>query len=188
MPLEIELKVRVESHEPLRMRLRAEGAEFVATVLESNRIYDRPEGSLRRAGCGLRVRSSRVLEGSGGGAKMTFKGPATRGVFKTREEVEVRVDDADAAGELLERLGFTRRLEYEKRRERWRLGECIVELDEPARLGLFVEIEGPGDKVIRNVQERLGLGSFEHVSTSYVEMAVRYCEEHGIRDGRLTIE
>ena len=188
MAVEIELKVRVESHEPLRARLRREGAEFVATVLETNRIYDRADGSIRRAGCGLRIRSSRVLEGSGGGAKMTFKGPAKRGAFKTREEVEVKVGDADAAGEVLERLGFIRRLEYEKRRERWRLGECIVELDEPARLGFFVEIEGPSDEVIRSVQERLELGSLEHVSTSYVEMAARYCEEHEIRDCRITME
>jgi len=119
---------------------------------------------------------------------MTFKGPPKPGAFKTREEVEVKVEDADAAGEVLERLGFARRLEYEKRRERWRLGGCIVELDEPARLGLFVEIEGPGDKSIRNVQERLGLGALEHVSTSYVEMVARYCEEHRVRDCRLTME
>lgn len=188
MAIEIEMKLRVASHEPVRERLRARGGEFVALMLETNRIFDRPDRSLRRAGCGLRVRSSKVLEGVGGGAKMTFKGPAQSGAFKTREEVEVKVEDAAEAAEVLERLGFARMLEYEKRRERWRLGKCIVELDEPARLGLFVEIEGPDDNTIRDVQRRLGLEELKHIGKSYVEMAMRYCEEHGIADFRLTMD
>ena len=187
MAIEIEMKVRVASHEPVRERLRALGGEFVALMLETNCIFDRPDRSLRRAGCGLRVRSSKVLEGMGGGVKITFKGPARSGLFKTREEVEVKVDDADAAAAVLERLGFTRILKYEKRRERWRLEECIVELDEPARLGVFVEIEGPNDDAIRDVQRKLGLEELKHIGKSYVEMAIKYCEEHGISDFRLTI-
>ncbi len=188
MSVEIELKVRVESHDPVRERLRAEGAEFVATMLETNRIYDRPDGSLRSARCGLRVRSTAILAGTGGGAKMTFKGPARPGAFKTREEVEVKIDDAEAADSLLKRLGFVTRLIYEKKRERWRLGECVVELDAPARLGFFVEIEGPDDDAIRGVQSRLSLESHSHISKSYVEMVSNYCDERGIKDYHLTME
>ena len=169
------------------VHLQATGGEFVALMLETNRIFDRPDRSLRRGGCGLRIRSTKVLEGVGGGAKITFKGPAQPGAFKTREEVEVKVEDAEAAVAVLERLGFARMLEYEKRRERWRLGGCVVELDEPARLGLFVEIEGPDDDAIRDVQRQLGFEELKHIATSYVEMATRYCEEHGIVDWRLTI-
>ena len=172
----------------MRERLRAAGGEFGGIMLETNRILDRTDGSLRRAGCGLRVRSAKVLEGTGGGAKMTFKGPAQPGAFKTREEVEVFVEDAEAAVAVLERLGYVKILEYEKRRERWRLGGCVIELDEPARLGLFVEIEGPDDEIIREVQRRLGLEGSKHLTASYVEMASRYCEENGIVDCRLTID
>jgi adenylate cyclase class 2 len=188
MAIEIEMKVRVASHEPVRERLRTLGGEFVALMLETNRIFDRPDRSLRRGGCGLRIRSTKALEGGGGGAKMTFKGPATPGAFKTREEVEVKVEDAEAAAAVLGQLGFERTLEYEKRRERWRLGGCIVELDEPARLGFFVEIEGPDDDAIRDVRRQLGFEELKHIGKSYVEMAMRYCEEHGIADRRLTMD
>jgi adenylate cyclase class 2 len=188
MATEIELKVRVASHEPVRERLRALGGEFVALMLETNRIFDRPDRSLQSSGCGLRIRSSKVLDGVGGGATLTFKGPALPGAFKKREEVEVIVESAEESAALLERLGFARILEYQKRRERWRLGGCIVELDGPAQLGLFVEIEGPNDNAIRDVQRRLGLEEVKHISTSYVQMAAKYCEDHGIVDFRLTMD
>jgi len=63
MHLETEAKFRVEWHEPVRMRLEAAGATFHGRVLETNRLFDRPDGSLRQAGCGLRIRSA---DGQGG--------------------------------------------------------------------------------------------------------------------------
>lgn len=187
MATEIELKVRVESHEPVRERLKALGGDYVGTVIERNTMMDQPDGSLRVAGCGLRVRATTVLDGKNPGSKITFKGPSRSSTLKCREEVEARVESGDDAIAVLERLGFTLSVEYHKKRERWRLDDCVVELDEPARLGLFVEIEGPGEESIRAVQKRLGLESLKHISHSYVEMALRYCEEHGIRNCILTM-
>ncbi len=182
---EIELKVRVDSHGPVQERLKALRAEYVGTVIECNTMLDRADGSLRSEGCGLRVRATTVLEGKNPGSKITFKGPSRSSTLKCREEVEAQVENGEDAIALLERLGFCRLLEYHKKRERWRLDDCVVELDEPARLGLFVEIEGPGEDSIRAVQKRLGLEGLQHISSSYVDMAMRYCDEHGINDRRL---
>ena len=148
MPLEIEAKLRVESLDPVRERLRAAGAELLGCVLEANRIFDRPDGSLRRGGCGLRVRSCVAESGDAPPATLTFKGPIVPGAFKSRDEVEVSVGDADVAVRILEALGFVVILAYRKRRESWRLRDCRVELDEPPHIGLFVEIEGPDDAAI----------------------------------------
>jgi len=63
MALEIEAKFRVASHEPVRVALRGQGAALIGRVMETNTTFDRPDGSLRRAGCGLRVRSSRAEDG-----------------------------------------------------------------------------------------------------------------------------
>lgn len=187
MATEIELKVRVESHAPVRERLKALGGEFVGTVIERNTMLDRADGSLRASGCGLRVRSTTVLEGKNPGSKITFKGPSQSSALKCREEVEARVESGDDAIAVLVRLGFRRSVEYHKKRERWRLDDCIVELDEPARLGLFVEIEGPGEEAIRQVQKRLELDALQHIPSSYVDMTIRYCQEHGIADQVLTM-
>jgi|CXWL01.1.fsa_nt_gi predicted adenylyl cyclase CyaB len=187
MATEIELKVKVDSHGPVRERLKALGGEYVGTVIERNTMLDRADGSLRASGCGLRVRATTVLDGKNPGSKITFKGPSQSSILKCREEFEVKVENGDDAIAVLERLGFRRTVEYHKKRERWRLDDCVVELDEPARLGLFVEIEGPGEDSIRTVQKRLGLEALRHVSSSYVKMAIRYCEEHGMKDRRLTM-
>lgn len=181
MPTELELKVRVESHDAVRERLQSLGAEYVGTVIERNTMLDRPDGSLRASGCGLRVRSTSVLNGLNPGSKITFKEPSKSSTLKCREEVEVKVENGEDAVAVLEKLGFSRSVEYHKKRERWRLSNCVVELDEPAKLGLFVEIEGPDENTIRDAQKLLGLETFPHIPTSYVQMATRYCEEHHLR-------
>ena len=58
----------------------------------------------------------------------------------------------------------------EKRRRLWRLGGCEVALDELPTLGSFVEIEGPDDERITDVQARLKLAKLPHVAKSYAQM------------------
>lgn len=178
MATELELKIRVESHEPVRSRLKTLGAQYVGTVIERNTMLDRPDGSLRATGCGLRVRSTTVLDGANPGSKITFKGPSQSSTLKRREEVECKVENGEDARALFMRLGFGLTVEYHKKRERWRLENCVVELDAPAKLGLFVEIEGPDEPSIRAVQERLGLATAPHITKSYVEMSAQYCRDH----------
>jgi len=185
--VETEAKLRVESHEPVRGRLRELGAVLIGRVREFNRILDRPDGSLRKQGRGLRLRTA-VSETRGHGperpsaATLTFKGRVQPGPMKSREELEVEISDADVFAQLLERLGFTTVLFYEKRRESWRLGPCRIELDEPPHIGLFVEIEGPDVDAIRDVQTSLGLDHIPQEPASYVRMLLAYCERHGITD------
>ena len=100
---------------------------------------------------------------------------------KTREEVELRVEDGDAAL-LLERLGFIPSLSFQKRRETWELEGCKVELDELPYLGHFVEIEGPAEEPILRVRERLGLGDRPMIKSGYVELLMSYLQTHNIRE------
>lgn len=182
MAIEIELKLRVESHEPIRARLKSLGATLRKNVVETNRILDRPDGELRRRGCGLRIRTVVGVDGSTLPAKLTFKGPRMPGDLKARQEIETAVQDPAATVELLGALGFETALCYEKKRESWGWRGCIVELDEPAGLGLFVEIEGPDSTTIRAVQTDLQLQHLEPVSVSYVGMIAAYCEARSIAD------
>ncbi|MFQ5412826.1 MAG: class IV adenylate cyclase [Phycisphaerae bacterium] len=181
MPREIELKLRVESHDPVRERLRAAGGEFVSAGLETNVIFDRPDGSLRARGMGLRVRSFVDPGGRHTRVTVTVKGPRCGGAIKSRDEVEFGADDAETAVAALEMLGYRRILRYEKRRETWAYEGCHVELDEPARLGvLFVEIEGPGEAVIATVRTKLGLSAAADVAASYVRLMTAYCRDYGV--------
>lgn len=154
---------------------------MVERGIETNEIFDRPDGSLRQRGFGLRIRSFDI-EGGETRATLTVKGPRLPGPLKKREEVETRVEEAARAARILEMLGLVRVLCYEKRRESWNLDACRIELDEPPHIGLFVEIEGPDEAAIRTVQERLGLAGMTHVPTSYVKMLAEYCDRYGITE------
>ncbi|MBI1825409.1 MAG: class IV adenylate cyclase [Planctomycetes bacterium] len=179
MPTEIEIKLRIASHEPVRRRLIELHAQRIDDVVETNWILDRPDGSLRRQGFGLRVRAARNVDGKEK-AIWTFKGPPVIGAVKSREELETRIDNAQMGVQILQRLGFIVVLEYEKRRESWSLDDCQIELDEPAKLGLFVEIEGESESAIRSVQKKLGLESAESIASSYVQLTADYCDRNFI--------
>ena len=185
MSLEIEAKLRVDAHEPVRDRLRVLGATPIETVLEWNEIFDRPDGSLRRTGMGLRVRAAKMLGGDGRWATLTVKGAPVPGAYKSREEREIEISDAATGASILGMLGFVPILRYEKRRESWSFRECRVELDTPPHVGLFVEIEGPSEAAIHTVQGDLGLDHVAHHPASYVRMLTEYCDQHDIADRTL---
>ena len=182
MAWETELKLRVSSHDPVRERLREHSAARAGKVLEVNDIFDRPDAALRRRGVGLRIRSTCPQGGGDDLTIMTVKGVRLPGVVKSREEVEFEIPNAETASRALNLLGFVRVLRYRKRRESWLLGECLVELDEPPQIGMFVEIEGPDEETIFATRRALDLDEAEPVAESYVHMLAAYCDAHGLTD------
>jgi len=178
VPMEIEIKFRLEEPEVLRERLRQLGAEPLGTVRERNWILDAADASLRGCGCALRVRSEQP-EGAGGGrVTLTYKGPrqpdASAPGLKIREEIETAAEDETALLAILSRLGFHPEVHYEKRRETWRLNKCLVTLDELPTLGWFAEVEGPDPAAVREVQDLVALGSAASVAESYAELTHRH--------------
>jgi adenylate cyclase class IV len=75
---------------------------------------------------------------------------------------------------LLRALGFERVLLFEKDRDSWRLGDCLVELDTLPELGCFLEIEGPSEEAVRGVQRQLGLSDLSPLRPSYSQMVAEY--------------
>lgn len=182
MATEIEAKLSVEDHEPVRDALRRADAVRVGRVFERNYVLDLPDGSLRQRGAALRVRAVETLEGERRSGCLTYKGPARKARFKSREEIEIEIADADGALTILTACGLVVTLLYEKRRETWRCGDCLVELDEVPVLGLYVEIEGPTDDAITETCRLIGLAATPHVPAGYVAMLSQYCTNCGIAD------
>jgi len=159
---EVEIKLRVASAPAARRILRMAG--FLVQkrrIFEDNLVFDTADLALRTAGKLLRVRKA------GRNALVTYKGPATPGKHKSREELEVAVSDAPKTTVLFERLGFSRvfryqkyRTEYARPRERG-----IVTLDETP-IGCFLEIEGAPDWIDRTAR-RLGFQESDYITGSY---------------------
>ena len=171
MAVEREAKMQVSDHEPVIARLTELGAQRRSYVLEVNSFYDTEERRLLAAGEGLRIRREKSLdEGDGHKDRVTFKGPRQPGVLKTREELEIVVSDATAMEGVFERIGFSRVLRFEKRRQTYLLDGCEIALDEVPRLGKFIEIEGPSEGLVMAMREKLGLSQTPLLTSSYVGM------------------
>src|SRR5689334_12785628 len=118
MPVEIEIKLRVDHLAPVRDRLKSLGGKRVGEVMETNIFFDTADRALLASDCGLRIRGARDLESKTESLIITYKGPRGEGdAVKRREEIECNVAPLEQAVELLDRLGYQRRLTFEKRRE-----------------------------------------------------------------------
>ncbi|MBP8303948.1 MAG: class IV adenylate cyclase [Phycisphaerae bacterium] len=168
MGVEIEAKLQVESLTEVEGRLKGGRAEFVAEQHQRDTYYDDPLRALEGGDRCLRIRHQRV--GDREEVLLTHKGPKLPDAFKRREETEVSIGDGQAMDQLLTALGFRRALVVSKTRRLWRMGPCLVALDDVAGLGTFVEVEGPGDQAICAVQKALGLESAQHVPTGYASL------------------
>jgi len=168
MDTEIEAKLKVESLEGIEHRLIELGAEFLQEQVQTDYYFDDDTSTLKNSDKALRLR--RQLTGKTEKVLLTYKGPKTKDNFKKRQEIEIEIKDADSAEKLLFALGYEKALVFEKKRRIWQIGECVVALDELPLLGDFVEIEGPDDKKIGDVQRDLGLANLPHIGESYASL------------------
>jgi len=168
MDTEIEAKLKVESLEGIEHRLIELGAEFLQEQVQTDYYFDDATSTLKNSDKALRLR--RQLTGKTEKVLLTYKGPKTKDNFKKRQEIEIEIKDADSAEKLLFALGYEKALVFEKKRRIWQIGECVVALDELPLLGDFVEIEGPDDKKIGDVQRDLGLANLPHIGESYASL------------------
>jgi len=163
--IEIEAKLKVDSLQEIEEKLAELGAEFLEEQLQTDCYFDDANRTLTKTDRGLRLR--RQLIGRNEKIFLTYKGAKEDSKFKRRREIETEVSDADSAEKLLLALGYEKALVFEKKRRVWRLAECVVSLDELPLLGSFVEIEGPDEEKIADVQGSLGLADLPHISESY---------------------
>src|SRR4051794_32479694 len=119
MPVEIEAKMKVPDLAQVRARLQECQAQPKGTVMENNTFFDTKDHSLLAKDQGLRLRHTKDLSGGNEKSIVTFKGPRMQGPLKSREERELTVGNPKDAMALLESLGYSRVLTFQKRRESW---------------------------------------------------------------------
>ena len=168
MCIEIEAKLKVDSLDQVEHKLTELGAEFVAEQLQRDSHLDDASAGLISTDRCLRLR--RQVVGDSERYFLAYKGAREESNFKRRQEIEAEIADGESIRRLLSALGYKEVLVVEKKRRLWRLGRCEVALDELPLLGSFVEIEGPGEQEISDVQQRLGLADVPHTAKSYAHL------------------
>ena len=165
--LEIEIKTRSDDNGKVERTLLKKGATPLEELDQTDEYYNHPCRDFAETDEALRLR--RDSRG-----KITYKGPKIDRSTKTREEIELDVDDLDKMSLLLVRLGFRHVAKVTKRRKEYLLDGVTVSLDAVEGLGDFVELEVQGDdaeqgrKMIEKLRDELGLVGSER--RSYLEM------------------
>jgi adenylate cyclase class 2 len=175
MPIEIEKKYRLtkQQREAVLKRLPEIGGRLKAEEFEENTLYGGEGLSIERAVLRLR----RV----NGGAMLTYKERvSSASAIKHQREEETRVSDAEAMDVILEALGFTASLVYEKKRQHWRVGKTEVVVDE-LPFGLFMEIEG-SEQEIRDIESKLAIKGLRAEHSTYPQLTLK----HGTKFGNIT--
>ena len=171
MPREIEIKLRIASAPAMREALEHDGyTVHHAREKEVNLVFDSPAVRLIEHGQLLRLR--RI----GARTILTYKGPAENTKHKSREEIELALDDGHDLETILDRLGFSPIFRYEKfRAEYKRPGEeGIVTVDETP-IGDFIELEGP-PAWIDETAHQLGFRDSDYITLSYGALYQRHRE------------
>ncbi len=181
MAQELECKIPIEDCVAMAEKILALGGIDEGQVFERNWVFDTPQRSLLADKKLLRLRTVDNMPGG----LVTVKGVPVHAKFKSREEIEYRVDDIEAFARSLLTLGYERSWYYEKRRWTWSYLGCEVMLDDLPCLGAFIEVEAVRDEMIRGVLENLGVNPEDHTPLSYRGLYEKFCTEHHIAMGSL---
>lgn len=146
-------------------------------TLEADQLFDLSSGALQQSDRILRLRRTSSAE-EGQHAVVTYKGYASREVYKSREEIEFDVSDPDAFALVLERLGYHPGFRYEKYRTKFKAyGEPgLITIDETP-IGVYLELEGP-QAWIDSTAAHLGFPPARFLTASYAGLYREHLEQH----------
>lgn len=180
MAVETEVKIELTDLDGFREKLRLlDPLPLSGRHFEDNFVLDFPDGRLRSQACLLRVRKTKGEE------SVTFKGPPQpSALFKSREEVETRVESAETMLRLFELVGMKVWFRYQKYREEYSIpisggpaSRIKVALDSTP-IGDYAELEGP-EGGIREIAEKLGLAESQFLRESYYALFAEFCRRRG---------
>jgi adenylate cyclase class 2 len=175
MPIETEIKFRVDDLAGLTQRLEAVGFHLqTPRAFESNVLYDTPDRAMRARTEILRIRSY------AGRCTITHKRIPDDGLgedtHKHRLETETEVADGAALEQVFLSLGLVAAFRYEKWRTEWTDGEGHCVVDETP-IGNFAELEGSAEW-IDGAAASLCIDPAQYIILSYGRLFDIWREQH----------
>lgn len=179
---EMEIKLYISEIRNLQKKLETLPIEIVQPrILEINIRYDTLDKKISLNNQVLRLRKDNTN-------RITFKGPTRiADELLIRKEIEITVDDFNAANLLLESLGFIVQLVYEKYRTDYRYQSAIISVDE-LPYGDFIEIEADDPELIKMILGELGLKLSASIKDSYTGLFDKLHKKSSLEFRDLTFE
>jgi adenylate cyclase class 2 len=110
------------------------------------------------------------------------------GRHKSREELELKIPDADVMGAILARLGFEDAFRYEKFRTEFQQPHRsgVIMLDETP-VGVFLELEGTAHWIDRTAR-KLGFQEIHYITASYGRLYLEWCKRQRVKPSNMVFE
>lgn len=140
-------------------------ADFLREDFEENKLFTNDYLRQTRAVLRLRRTDSKAF--------LTYKRRIQNETgVKEQIEYETEVSDVEATEKILENIGFTLSLVYEKRRKTWKLRNAEVALDE-LPFGLYMEIEGTLSAIFE-AEALLGAEDYQVEHETYPNLTIKF--------------
>jgi adenylate cyclase class 2 len=166
--LEIEAKARIENIGEMKQRILASGGKHISTEAQHDTYFVHPSRDFAQTDEALRIR---MVESE---HFLTYKGPKLDRLTKTREEIEIKIDDAESMAKALKKLGFKEVATVSKTRGNYQLDDYYVAVDDVEGLGHFIEIEKHADSYepeeLLEQLKKFGIEESQMERKSYLEL------------------
>ena len=170
--IEVEVKAKIDSFKEMEEKLENIGAVKSKTEFQEDIYFASPIVDFAQTDEALRIRTTN------NDTFITYKGPKLNDKAKTREEVEMTIENAEKAKDIFEEIGFREVRTVRKNRQYYTYENFEISLDDVEGLNPYMEIEIALDdsedyslaqKKIFELFEKLGItDGFER--TSYLEL------------------
>ncbi len=160
----------------MRTKLKSFGGELIKSEFNQKRtVFNFPKGHEIKGGY-IRVRDEADK------ITMTLKIMSSNNSIEGQKEVELVVDDYNAAINMLSLLGANKKSFQESKRELWEIDGVEIMLDSWPFLETLIEIEGKSELEVRKVSEKLGFNWNDAVFDS---IDYFYCKKYNITSERI---
>jgi len=177
MKTEIEAKFLNIDVDKFRLKLKEVGAVLkYPERLMKRKVFDFPDGKLRREGAWVRVRD----EGDGL-ITLSYKKLVDRTLQGTKE-ITLNVNNFETMCDFLQACGFDSKSYQETKREKWIIGNSEITIDTWPWIPTFVEIESETEEEIHKISNVLG---FEWDKALHGSVETAYQEVFDVTDDEI---
>ncbi|NVM55437.1 MAG: class IV adenylate cyclase [Candidatus Helarchaeota archaeon] len=133
--IEVEIKAHLEDFTSVETQLLQLGATFRKAIHQRDTYFQHPIRNFAQTDEALRIRISDDK------SYLTYKGSKLDPSSKTREELELEIQEPNQLLELLKKVGFIPVKTVIKSRKSYILDDIKISLDKVEGLGYFIELE-----------------------------------------------
>ena len=137
--IEVEVKAKIENFQDMEKKLEKLGAIKSKKEFQEDIYFNSPIVDFAKTDEALRIRTTK--ENDSENIFITYKGPKIDSKSKTREEIEINIEDSAKCAKIFETLGFNKVRAVKKNRQYYKYENFEISLDDVEGLSPYMEIE-----------------------------------------------